>query len=285
MTRFLIQRVMAFLGRVCGACIVVLLLIELSFCVLGSSEHHVWAADSYGAMSADLAMESGDWWSLVQSRSWNTLRVLLIAYGGALLLGYSWGILSARFRRLRLSLLLGLPLSLFACVPGFWFVVIVAIYSYFEWQRPGFSNEVVVESGPDLMSWWYAAVVALPLLAVAAAWYLRAVSEVIEKEAARPFVRGLYVAGHRDEDIFYANIYRRAKGGLIALVDQALPYIFGGLICLEWAFQYEGVGSLFVDSVKEGYYDGMVLCSLWVAAMIGVVTMVREMAVRIFSVR
>ncbi len=284
MVKFLLQRFLAFVLRVVGAGVIVLLLIELSFCVFGGSDRHIWLADSYGADPGEIAYDAPGWRALVIARVGASAKVWLIAYGGALLVGYGWGILAARMRRLRLASLLAMPFSLFACVPGFWFVVAVAIYSYFAWQRPGFAEELVVQSGPDLMSWWYASVVALPVLAPAAAWQLRAVSEVIEKEAGRPFVKGLYTSGHRDDAIFYGNVFRRARPEVVGLLDQALPCLLGGLVVVEWAFRFDGFGSLFVDCVKGGYYEGILLCCLVGAALIGIATLVREVLVKLSTV-
>ena len=284
MVKFLLQRILAFLARVVGAGVIVLLLLELSYCVFGGSDQHIWQAESYEGEASVIAYDATGWRGLVSERVVSSAKVWLIAYGGVLLVGYSWGILAARLRRVKLGALLALPFSLFACVPGFWFVVAVAIYSYFAWQRPGFADEVVVQSGPDLMSWWYASIVALPVLAPAAAWQLRAVSSVIEKEAGRPFVKGLYTAGHRDDTIFYGNVYRQARPAVVGLLDQALPFILGGLVVVEWAFRYDGLGSLFVDCVKGGYYTGILMCSLVVAVVIGLVTFGRELLVKLTSV-
>tara|TARA_R110002096_G_scaffold46589_6_gene124301 strand:+ start:3790 stop:4647 length:858 start_codon:yes stop_codon:yes gene_type:complete len=280
MVRFIIQRWLVYVARVCGAGIFALLLIELAYCVFGGSDRHVWLVSSYEGVPVQFSREANGWWTLACGRFWNSFFVILIAYGGTLIIGYSWGVLSARLSRWKVSSLLSLPFSVFACVPGFWFVISVAVYSYFEWQRPGFANEVVVETGPDLMSWWYAGVVALPLLMTATAWQIRAVSESIEREAGNPFVKGLHVSGYRNEEIFYANIMRQSWKELIGLSDKMLPFIMGGIPCLEWAFGYNGLGSLFIDSVRGGYYEGVLLCCIWVSLTIGLITMIRELGVR-----
>ena len=104
--------------------------------------------ESYEESSAGLVEGDASWAELVWERTLSSSKIWLIAFGGTLLIGYSWGVLSARLRRFRFSALLGLPFSMMACAPGFWFVVVVAIYSYFAWERPGFADEVVVQSTP-----------------------------------------------------------------------------------------------------------------------------------------
>src|SRR5690606_25177278 len=124
--------------------------------------------------------------------------------------------------------LLAAPFAAFACAPGFWFVGLVAIYSYFHWQRPGFAGDLVVERGPDLLAWWNAAVVALPAAAAGIASQIRAAAGALEREAARPWARGLFVAGANDEEIFYGHALRRAAPALIDLADRPLPVLLGG---------------------------------------------------------
>jgi len=162
-------------------------------------------------------------------------------------------------------------------VPGFWFVVLVAIYSYFHWQRPGFANDLVVERGPDLLTWWHAAVVALPAMAGGAAWQIRAVAAVLERETARPWVRGLFVAGANDEEIFYGRAIPRAAVSLAALLDRPVAAILGSLVVVESAFRYPGLGSLLVESVRLGSYPGILLASLSLAAIVLVATLLREL--------
>ncbi|MEM9283471.1 MAG: ABC transporter permease subunit [Verrucomicrobiota bacterium] len=280
MLRYTLQRLATFGLRVGLVMVFVVALIEFSFGVLGGSEKHVWQIESYRLHGGALIGSGESWWEVVTLRTWNSLKVLLVAFGGALIVGYSWGILAARFRRWRLTGIFSFPMSAIACAPGFWVVVGVAVYSLGQWQRPGFADEVVVESGPDLMSWWYAVVVALPLLTVASAWLLRAVSRAVGDEFQQPYVKGLVAGGHRNEGIFYGNILRRSRLNLLKLLDQVLPSLVGGLVIVEWAFRYEGIGSLFVDSVRESSYLGIMLSCFWCAVLIGSASCLREIIVK-----
>jgi len=284
MIRFLLQRLLLLADRLAAVAVSLLLLMELAFCVLGGSDRHVWATDSWRAPGGEFAAEGDGWGRVLADRTPVTLRAAAIAWGGALLIGYSWGILGARLRRFRATRWIALPFHSFACVPGFFFVVLVAIYSCYQWQRPGFANEVVVETGPDLLGWWHALVVALPALAGAAAWQLRAVSYEVEREAVRPFVKGLYLAGYRDDDIFYGNVCRRARSALAGQLDRTLPFILGSHVVVEWAFRYEGVGSLLVEATRADRYEGIFLSGLWMAAAIGVASLAREVGERFTAV-
>ena len=250
---------------------------EFSFVVMGEAERHVWSPEAYGAVPPELAPRPLTWEGLIQSRAAGTARVLVLVIPSVLLIGYSWGMLGARLRRYHAARLLAAPFAAFACVPGFWFVVLVAIVSFFHWQRPGFANDLVVERGPDLLAWWHAAVVALPAMAGGAAWQIRAVAAVLERETARPWVRGLFVAGANDEEIFYGRAIPRAASSLAALLDRPVAAILGSLVVVESAFRYPGLGSLLVESVRLGSYPGILLASLSLALIVLMATLLREL--------
>jgi len=277
MIRHLLHRLIVSAVRLIAAGIALLVLLELSFCVFGGSDDHVWMPESYGPVPPELAPRPLDWLELMSERSVATGRVLLLAIPGILLVGYAWGILGARLRRFHAARLLAAPFAAFACVPGFWFVGLVAIYSYFHWQRPGFANDLVVERGPDLLTWWHASVVALPAMAAGIAWQIRAVSTVLEREAGSQWVRGLSVAGFDNEEIYYGNVLRRATPAFAALFDRNFPALLGGLAVLESAFRYPGMGALLVDSVKSGSYSGILLSSLAMTAFATLATLLREL--------
>lgn len=277
MIRHLLQRLIVASIRFTAAGLGLLALMEFAFVVLGGGKVHVWDPSAWGAVPAEWSPRATSWSDLLAARGAATGRILLLAFPGALLVGYSWGILGARLRRQRAAPLLAAPFAAFACVPGFWFVGLVAIHSYFHWQRPGFANDLVVERGPDLLAWWHAAVVALPALAAAAAWQIRAVAAALEREVAQPWVRGAFVAGANDEEIFYRRALRRCRGSLVALTDRALPALLGGLVVLEPAFRYPGIGSLLVESIRLGSYPGVFFASLSLTVPPTVAVWLREM--------
>jgi peptide/nickel transport system permease protein len=276
MIRHLLQRCLVASIRFTAAAIGLLLLMEFSFVVLAGSKVHVWDPAAYGAVPAELSPRPAGWGRLLRARGEASGRILLLAVPSVLLIGYSWGILGARLRRQRVATLLAAPFAGFACAPGFWFVGLVAIYSYFHWQRPGFANDLVVERGPDLLAWWHAAVVALPALAAGAAWQIRAVAAVLEREVAQPRLRSAFIAGAPDEEIFYRRALRRSRSALFALADRAVPALLGGLVVLEPAFRYPGIGSLLVESIRLGSYPGILLASLSLTALATVATVLRE---------
>lgn len=276
MIRHLLQRSLVAAMRFTAAALGLLLLMEFAFIVLAGSKVHVWDPSAYGAVPAELSPRPIGWGELLRERGTATGRILLLAVPGVLLVGYSWGILGARLRRQRAATLLAAPFAAFACVPGFWFVGLVAIYSYFHWQRPGFANDLVVERGPDLLAWWHAAVVAVPALAAGAAWQIRSIAAVLEREVSQPWVRGAFVAGANDEEIFYRRALRRSQGALLALADRALPALLGGLVILEPAFRYPGIGTLLVESIRLGNYPGILLASLVLTALTTTAAFLRE---------
>jgi peptide/nickel transport system permease protein len=281
MARIVLQRLLVSMIRFAAAGIALIVLIEFAFCVIGGSDLHVWKPDSYGPVPPELSPRPVSWAGLLEDRVRVSLPVVVLCVPGILLVGYSWGLLGARLRRFRGARLLASPFSLFACVPGFWFVGLVAIYSYFHWRRPGFANDLVVERGPDLLTWWHAAIVALPALAAGAAWQIRAVSDVLEKEVTRPYLRGLFMAGYSEEDIFYRNAFRRALPQLFAISGSTLSSVAGSLVCLEYAFRYPGIGSLLVESVKLGSYGGILLSALSLAAPLSLAVLIGEVAVKL----
>ena len=281
MARIFFQSLLVALIRFAAAGIALIMLIEVVYCVISRTDRHVWLLESYGPVPAELTTRPVSWSGLLQDRAAASLPVMLVSLTGVLLIGGAWGTLGARLRRFRGTSLLGAPFSIFACVPGFWFVILVAIYSYFQWKRPGFANELVVDKGPDILSWWHISIVALPAMAAGVAWQIRAVSSVLEKEASRPYLRGLFIAGYSDEDIFYRNVFRRALPSLLALSDRTVSCLAGSLVCLEYAFRYPGIGSLLVESVKLGSYGGILVSALSMAAFVSLCVAVSECMARL----
>lgn len=282
MIRFILQRIGVLTVRLLVAALVLVVLIEAGFGILGGTDQHVWSItwdEPVPEEVASAAAEVPGWIRLLGERLLASLPVVGMAWGGALLVGSAWGLLGARFRRFQATSFLAAPWSLLACAPAFWIVVAVAVYSYSAWQRPGFADELRVESGPNLLYWWNAAIVALPLLGMAAAWQIRAVSGVIVEEASQPFVKGLFLAGYRDEDIFHRNVVRRCRPALISLVDRTLPAVLGGLVVVEPAFRFQGLGAMLADSIRSAAYPGILLSAGAMVGITGVAVAIREILV------
>lgn len=258
----LLQTALVALVRVAVAALFILLLIELGAGVFGRSDQHVWAIDLNAPVPAELSPRPVSWPAFLAERVAASARVLLLAGGGALLTGLSWGLLGARWRRFGGPRLLAAPFAVFACVPGFWWVIAVAIHSYFHWGRPGFANDLVVEEGPDLLAWWNAAVVALPVFAVGAAWQIRAVAAVVEGEASQPWVRTWFVEGRNDEEIFYGHLSGKSWRSALAKSAAVWPAMAGALVAVETAFRFDGIGSLLVESIRLSSYPGMIFAAL-----------------------
>lgn len=277
MIHYLVQRLLVAALRFAAAALGLAALAELAFGVLGEGKVHLWSEEAFAGVPTALDPRNPAWSGLLLERGAATGRILLLAIPTVWLVGYAWGMLGARFRRQRGARLLAAPFAAFACAPGFWVVGLVAVLSYHHWQRPGFAGDVVVEAGPDLLAWWDAAVVALPLAAAAAAWQIAAVARTIESEASRPWVRGLFAEGIDDESVFYRHVLRRAAPKLIALADGSLPALFGGLVVVEAAFRYPGVGALVVESVRLGSLSGVLVASLALAAAAILAALLREL--------
>ncbi|NLT71479.1 MAG: ABC transporter permease subunit [Verrucomicrobiaceae bacterium] len=278
MLRIVLQRLLVSVLRFATAALALLVLTEFAFGVLGGSDRHVWEATSYGPVPPELSPRPVSWAGLFEERVRRSLPVLLLCVPAIFLIGYSWGVLGARLRRFHGARVLAAPFALLACVPGFWFVVLVAIHSYFHWGRPGFANDLVVERGPDLLTWWHAAIVALPALVAGAGWQIRAVSDMLEKEMTGGYVRGLFLVGYSEEDIFYRNAFRRALPQLFAVSSGTLSSVAGSLVCVEYAFRYPGIGSLLIESAKGGSYGGIFLSALALAALISGGVLLSEIA-------
>ena len=276
MIRFFARRLLVMFVRLVLVAIILVIAIELGYGVLGNSDVHIWEV-RFSDPVVPLSELSGDstWEELVPLMK-NSMLIVGLAWGTTLLVGYSWGILAARLRQFKGHYFLLVPWLVLASVPGFWWVIQVAIYSYFEWERPGFANEVVVESGPDLMQWWNAVVVAIPLGVLGISVQMRNVSDRIREEAGLPFVRGLHRAGYSNSDIFYKNILHRLTGELIRLSDETLPLILGGLIFVEVAFRFEGMGNFLIRSLQMSYFPGIFVTGIWMAGIIGLAALIRE---------
>jgi len=276
MAGFIFTRFLVGILRLAGGAVFLVLLIEGSHAVLGGSDRHVWEAASWAPPPPEFSGRQAGWGAVVAERTAASGRVVLLALPALWFFGYAWGLLGARLRRLRGARWLSAPFSLLACAPGVWVVVLAAVYSYLRWQRPGFANDLVVDRGPDLLAWWHAAVVAVPAAAGLVAWQIRAVSAALEREAARPWVKGLFVGGASDEEIFYGHVLRHARSSLLDLLDRSFPALLGALVCLESAFRYPGIGALLVDSVKYGSYGGILASAFVLMSGSAALTFARE---------
>lgn len=282
MTKTILQRLFFSCIRFVGVAAALVLLVEVSFCVLGGSSRHVFERSSYQTSPEEFSAYETTWGGVFSHRSFLSFRVVGIVYLAVLLIGYGWGILSARFRRYKAVGILSLPFEILACVPAFWIVIMVAIYSYTVWKRPGFADEIMVESGPDIVGWWHAMVVAVPLICISAGWQIRAVSGAITKEVSRPFIRGLYLGGYDDETIFYRHALRGAFPVLVALADRTVPCILGGLIAVEYAFHFPGMGSLLIEGIKSESYEAIFLSGFWILAITSVLAWIRRCVEKMF---
>lgn len=280
MTRSILQRLFFSVARFGVIFLLLMLLIEFAFCGLGGSEKHIWLSSSYFPVEgSDAGIDS--YWLLFGERGSASLRVLVIAVSCVLLIGYGWGFLAARLRKFHMGILLRLPFSVFSMVPAFWFVILMAIYSYFIWQRPGFADEVEVTTGPDILGWWHAFLVAVPLIAAGSASLIKTVFNVISSEMSKPYTHGLFVGGHNSESIFYDHVVKGAAPLLIRSLDRPLPLLFGLLIGVEFAFRYRGMGSLLVESVNSASYGGILISSMWMIGLISLVNWLRDCAIQL----
>jgi len=219
---------------------------------------------------------ASSWPALLGERAASSAKPFLLAWGAALLTGAAWGLFAGRWQRYGAFRIVSTPFQLASCVPVFWFATVAAAYAYFVWHRPGYADEIAVESGPDLVAWWNALVVALPATAAATASHLRLVESLLCGAARTPAVRGLRLAGERPEDIYYRRLLRQRMPELARLFDNALAPLLGLLVFTEWAFRYEGLGSLLIDSARSGSVPGLLLASLSLAAVVAVMACFRE---------
>ncbi|MEM7697059.1 MAG: ABC transporter permease subunit [Verrucomicrobiota bacterium] len=250
MIQFVAQRILIACLRLLIASLIMLVGIELAFRLAGGAIDHAWtiAPELFsGAFLNDLFFAR-----LIGSSLVFGLGFLLVLF-----VGYGWGLVAARLRWLQARLWLSAPLALLSCFPIFWVLVMVAAYAYWIWDRPGFANEIAIEEGPDWLGWWHAAVQGLCVGAGPAVWQLGAVSAIIGKSAAQPFVGGLFRAGFRESFVFYRHFVRGSISQLCGLLDRTVPCLIGGLIVAETAFRYDGLGSWLVASALGGDYLGM----------------------------
>ncbi len=268
MIRIVLRRSLVLFLRLGGIGLGLLLLIEISFGVLGRQSVHIWNLSLFDSVPAEISASGSGTFVLLHESFLTSLPSLLIAFLSTWLVGYGWGILGARLRKWGGAFALRLPFLLIASFPGFWLVLLIAIYSYFVWERPGFADELRVEQGPDLIRWWNASVVALPLIIVGVSQQLRGVLGVLLKHEKQVALPDLILLGYCYEDVFYGQILRRAKIDLLRLADVAVPISLGALVVTEVAFQQDGLGKLFVVGIRNGFVP-LVFGSAFVLSMIG----------------
>lgn len=266
--------------RWCGAVVVVLFIVELSFAGLAGGAHHIWSAEAYrpeyfgkaslGEAQDTVAVTLGE-------RLQASTLVVVMAAGSSLLVAGSWGILAARWRRWHLRTVFRVGFGLLAAFPGIWLVSLGIAYSYVYWQRPGFADEFQVSSGPGLLKWGQATLLTLAMVFPAIAWQIQAVARVLEAEGVRACVRGWDASGWEEETLFYRKVLRRAKPQLIALTDSTLPFLLGSLVPLEWLFHYQGMGQWLVQSVHNQNYPGTICSLLWMVTILTLAGILKEL--------
>ena len=277
MPRFIVKRAFFAALRFVGVALGLLVLVEVSYCVLGGSGRHVWEADSYSRLVPGGMADQGRLWSSVfLSSALASLAVIGFAYGAILLIGYGWGIAGARMRRIRLAHFLAFPFGLLSSIPGFWLMTMVVTFTIFHWNRPGYPDEISLAKGFDFLSIWHAMVVAFPVSCGLLAWQLRAVSKTVCEKASEPYVKSLYLRGYRSEAIFYGNIFKHSLKGLIGLFDRTLSPLLGALVTVEWAYHYRGIGTLLVESARASRYEGILLTGIGMAAITIAAAFLRE---------
>lgn len=284
MPKFIAKRAVFALIRFIGTGLVLLALVEWSFCMLGGSDRHVWDRSNYSSLIDGVMGHHGEIWkSALVAHALSSLLVVGIAYGTILIVGYGWGILGARLRRIGLIHYLIWPFSLLSNVPGFWFVTLIVTFSVYHWNRPGYADEANITEGFDFLTVWNAAIIAFPITCGLLAWQMKAVSKEICEKASEPYIKALYIRGHRSESIFYRNIFKHSLRGLIGLFDRTLSPLLGALITVEWAFHYHGLGTLLVESARASRYEGMFLVGMSMAGLIIAIAFVREIVEEFFQ--
>lgn len=282
MFKYILRRCLVAIVRISGLTVGILLLIELSFCVLGGSDKHVWLANSFPDEPFVESMEGAAIGaeSSLTTKITNSTSALLIGYFLVLFIGFGWGILGARFRRFRLPPILAFFFSTLACAPGFWLIIILVQHSVFSWSRPGYADELLAQGAGGILHLWHLVVLGILIAAGWISWQILTVSELIQKEASAPYVRYLYIRGYRDDSIFYGNVFRRTVSSLTRLIDKPVAPMLGALIALEWAFHFDGIGSYLVKSARAGHYGGILFVGFWMGAMVVGVKLIREILVR-----
>ncbi len=260
MIKYSLRRLLVAIVRISGLAVGIILLIELSFCVLGDSDKHVWLAGSFPDSpfsELDAVTSNGD--SSLLTKIGNSSLVLATAYLLVLLIGFGWGVLGARFRRFRLPPILAFLFSTLSCAPGFWLIIMLVQQSVLGWSRPGYADELIAKDASSILYIWHVAVLGILIASGWISWQILTVSELIQKEASSPYVQALFMRGYSDESIFYGNVFQRTLPALTRLIDKPLAPMLGVLIALEWAFHFDGAGYYLVKSALAGHYGGCLL--------------------------
>lgn len=276
MTRILIHRLFVLSLRLAGVAAILVVLLEVGFGWLREESIHVWNASLSSPLPLDFSPEGSDPVLYVWEAFLRSLPALVISFLGIWLIGYGWGVLGARFRKAGVAWFLRFPFAVGACFPGFWIVILVALYSYLVWERPGFADEIRVDRGPDLVRWWNATVISVPLILVGASRLLKGVGEVLKEQFGRLDRGALFLLGKSSEDIFYRRVFRPSVKNLVGLMDQAVPLTLGGLVIVETAFHHDGIGSACIEGIREGEVSVVFLSAFFLAMLAGVFTWLRE---------
>ncbi len=282
MARYVIKRIFTSLLRLVIILILLLGVMELAYVLLGTKERHVWEifTQPEEPTSQLLGAKSGARQLLVHA-GLKSLTVVAIAFGVVVLVGYGWGILGGRLRKVGLVHVLSLPFSIIACIPGFWLVTMVSLFTVLLWNRPGFAGEVSIVDGPNFLNLWHAVVLAVPVSAGCLVWQLRAVTGEIQAKAREPYLRSLFIRGHSREVIFYRNIFAHALSPLCRLFEKTLSPMIGALITVEWAYRYPGAGNLLVESCRTGWYEGIFAIGAGISLVIVATAFCREIVEKI----
>lgn len=248
---------------------VVLMLVAIEFAVLwggreGSEEGRhvigeilVWfTGDVPESLTMAAAAGPVSWWMATASGLLASLKVFGLSVLLAGCLGPPLGILAARFRRLPWVEPLALPLFLAACWPGFWLACLVIGWLVERWGQPGFAD-LSGENASGLESWWRAFLVAAIAAPGAVAWQIRSISNGIREAAKAEHVRGALTRGVSGSRLFYRHVFSSALDPVTRSLDRVLPILLGGQIFVEWVFRYPGLGTLMIESARNGFFGGL----------------------------
>jgi len=188
-----------------------------------------------------------------------TLELTLTAFGLALVLGVTLGMLAAYFRGTVFDRAVRTTAILFQSMPGFW-IAIMAILIFavtLNWLPTSGRSGVASLIMPAIT-------LALFPLSAILRMTRTSVLETIESE----YVKFLRLKGVPEHTIVWRHALRNALIPVIALCGLQLGNMMGGAVITESIFNWPGLGSLMIESFISRDYPVIQIGVLFIATML-----------------
>ncbi len=217
--------------------------------------------------------------TLILSRLPNTLLLMLLAQGVALIVGIGFGVIMAIWANKWPDRLLTLFNLLLYSLPGFWMgLVILLLFSVqLNWLPSGGSQTI----GVNLSGWAALADTlrhaVLPVLALSSyfiAIYARLTRSAMLEIASQDFVRTAHAKGLHPRTIALRHVLRCALLPVTTVAGMYFGNLLGGAAVIETVFNWPGLGSLAMEAIVARDFNvvlGVLLLSAFLVVIVNIV--------------